>query len=490
MSHSKVISALSSVSAHSAGSHLHDQPDSATSQNDLLYLVEWVVEGGQVTLHRFGKGTQPEQTHYQTASEALQRVAPADRQHVEQLVTLLIDGQLARCEVEFRIIDASGEERWVYGKGMIQQPPHEVAKVIGLITDISSKDRISHAPDLVHPFSDASALPVGVLQLDLSTGNIDLANQAACQILNVPPYGARHDFPDMDTTDWVSVWEALRKQKPVLSQPLRLPSLNRWVLVSGAARDDNKVTVVVQDITALKEENVLLQKVNAELDNFVYHASHDLRAPLRAILGSLDLLKSTDEPEQREKCVELIEGSINRLDTFITDLLSVSRQQRRENPLVPINFMVEVEHAIASAYHVGDTRNLEVTTKISQPHSFAADLTRVRMVLNNLIGNAIKYRRYDVSPSYIRIEAWVTTKKVHLKIADNGEGIAEHHQDRIFDMFYRASARSEGSGLGLYIVKDVIQKLGGTISVRSKPNKGTTFLASFPNRFGQVNDTA
>ena len=489
MPHNKVASALSSVSAHSASNHPADVTGLVTSQNNLLYLVEWIIEGGQVTLHQFGAASQQEQIYYQNASEVLRRVAPADRQHVEQLVTLLIDGKLERCEVEFRIIDASGEERWVYGKGAVQHAPDEVAKVVGLITDLRSKDRVSHVPDLAHSFSETHALLVGIIQLDLSTGSIDLANQAACQILDMPSHGARYEFPDMDTADWVSMGEALRKQKPVLSQPLRLPSLNRWVLVSGCGQENNKVTVVLQDITALKEENVSLQKVNAELDNFVYHASHDLRAPLRAILGSLDLIKTANQPGEREKCVELIEGSITRLDTFITDLLSISRQQRRENLVVPINFMVEVEHAVAGAYHVGNTHNLEVITKISQPHAFTADLTRVRMVLNNLINNAIKYRRYDVSPSCIRIEVWTTPKKVHLRVADNGEGIAEHHQGRIFDMFYRASARSEGSGLGLYIVKDVIQKLGGTISVRSKPNKGTTFLASFPNRFGQVNDT-
>lgn len=489
MSCSKVVNALSSISAHSTSHRPPESKTLAASQQNLLYLVEWIVEGGQVTLHQFGSASLKEQVYYQTASEALAWVAPADRQHVEQLVALLIDGKLERCEVEFRIIQASGEERWVYGKGMVQHDPHQVAKVVGLITDIESKSHLSHVPGLAHPFPDVSALPVGILQLDLSTGSIDLANQTACQILDLPSYEVDRDFPDMDTADWVSVWETLRKQKPVLSQPLRLPSLHRWVLVSGCGKD-NKAIVVLQDITALKKENVSLQKVNTELDNFVYHASHDLRAPLRSILGSLDLLKTIEKPKERQKCVELIEGSINRLDTFITDMLSISHHRRRENPLVPINFMVEVEHAVANAYHVGNTQNLEVVTKVSQPHPFAADLTRIRMVLNNLIANAVKYRRYDVFPSCIQIEVWVTTQKVHLRIADNGEGIAEHHLNRIFDMFYRVSARSEGSGLGLYIVKDVIQKLGGTISVRSKPNKGTIFLASFPNHFGQVNDSA
>ncbi len=456
-----------------------------TDSNDTyLCFIEWIVESGQVVLHQFEEPHQEEHVHHLTATELLQRVVPQDRKHLEQLVTYLINGELERCETEFRIFDSAEKPRWVYGKGMVQyHSPQSVAKIVGLVIDIHAKERISDAPDVTYPFfGEIETLPIGIAQLDLPAGTITTANEVASQILRLPANTAIHSFPDTDTAEWVSVSEALYRQKQVFNQLLKLPSIDRWVLFSGR-RTGDKVTAVFQDITSLKEESVSLQKVNAELDNFVYHASHDLRAPLRSILGSLNLLKKEDNPAEREKCVELIEGSINRLDTFITDLLSVSRNRRKENPLVHINFMVEVETAVASSYHVGSTQNLEVVTKISQPCSFMADLTRVRVILNNLISNAIKYRRYDTTRSHITIEVWVDAKKAHLKISDNGEGIAESKIDHIFDMFYRASDRSEGSGLGLYIVKDVVQKLGGSIAVRSTIGKGTTFSLSFPNHY-------
>ena len=452
-----------------------------------LYYIEWVVESGQVVLHQFKGAQQEEQVHLLTAAELLERIVPQDREHIKQLATYLINSELDHCEAEFRLIDGDEKVRWVYGKGMVQyHSPQHIARIVGSVTDVHTKERISDAPDITYPFfGEMDTLPVGIIQFDLPAGAITTANEVANQLLKLPTNTAAHTFPDTDTAEWVSVSEALYRQKQVFNQLLKLPSLDRWVLFSGR-RIGDKVTAVLQDITGLKEESVSLQKLNAELDNFVYHASHDLRAPLRSILGSLNLLKKEDNPAERASCVELIEGSISRLDTFITDLLSVSRNRKRENPLVHINFMVEVETAVAASYHVGSTQNLEVVTKVSQPCPFAADLTRVRVILNNLISNAIKYRRYNTARSHVTIEIWVDTKRAHLKISDNGEGVPESEINHIFDMFRRASERSEGSGLGLYIVKDVIQKLGGSISVRSTEGKGTTFSVSFPNRFTEA----
>ena len=462
-----------------------DSRDFRSASTTYLYFIEWVVESDQVVLHHFDSSHQDEQLHHLTVTDLLKRVAPPDRKHVEQLVTYLINGELEHCEAEFRILETSGETRWVYGKGTVQYPDRpQAAKIVGIITDIQAKDRIFDAPGSTYPlFSEINALPVGIIQLDLPTGTIDTANETASQILRLPNNATVHSFPDTDTADWVSVAEALYRRREVFNRLLKLPSLNQWILFSARRGAADKVTLVLQDITALKEESVALQKMNSELDNFVYHASHDLRTPLRSILGSLNLLRKEDNPQEREKCVELIEGSLNRLDTFITDLLNISRNQQGSNPLVPINFMVEVETAVAGMYHVGSTQNLEVVTKVSQPCPFMADLIRVRVILNNLISNAIKYRRYDTGRSHITIEVWTDAKKANLKITDNGEGIADTEIDRIFDMFYRASERSEGSGLGLYIVKDVVEKLGGTVSVRSKPGQGTTFSLMLLNNY-------
>ncbi len=240
--------------------------------------------------------------------------------------------------------------------------------------------------------------------------------------------------------------------------------------------------ILFTDISEVQLSVKELKQVNIQLDNFVYHASHDLRGPLRTVLGLLDILKIETNKEQREHCVSLIEGSIKRLDSLVVDLLSISRNRRIANPKVKINFMSEVDHAIAGFYHLGNTRNLDIRVMVTQPTEFVADLTRVRIVMNNIISNAIKYRRFLTSPSYVEIRIRVDDSAAHIIVEDNGEGISEEQLPRIFDMFYRASDQSEGSGLGLYIVKDVLQKLEGHIEINSELGKGTTVKIMIPNR--------
>ncbi|WKN29795.1 HAMP domain-containing sensor histidine kinase [Porifericola rhodea] len=280
---------------------------------------------------------------------------------------------------------------------------------------------------------------------------------------------------------WHSLTEKLRSQEQV-EHFICSPEENVYWHLSASLRG-NDLFVLIMDISEQEQSIQELQKVNFDLDNFVYHASHDLRAPLRTVLGMLSILKSETNKEQRKRCVDLIEGSIKRLDTLVVDLLSISRNNRTKNPLVKINFMVEVNLAVSNYYHVGNTKNLEITTKVSQPVPFVADLTRIRIVLNNIISNAIKYRRYYLQRSFIDIRIWVDHEAAHIEIEDNGEGIPEEKLSHIFDMFYRASEQSEGSGLGLYIVKDALDKLEGDIQVDSTFDQGTTFKLKIPNRY-------
>ncbi|MEJ2004558.1 MAG: HAMP domain-containing sensor histidine kinase, partial [Cyclobacteriaceae bacterium] len=217
------------------------------------------------------------------------------------------------------------------------------------------------------------------------------------------------------------------------------------------------------------------------LDSFVYHASHDLRSPLRSILGLIDLYRMEDDEKLQEECIEKIEHSVKRLDDLVIELLSISRNDRVDDPQLPINLLLEVNNSIASYYNATDTRNLEITTQILQPVSFVSDPTRVRIILNNLISNAIKYRSFSKEKSQIEVFAEVTDEKAVIRIRDNGEGIQESKLPHIFDMFYRATERSEGSGLGLYIVKKVSDKLNADIDVDSVELEGTTFTVTIPN---------
>ena len=238
---------------------------------------------------------------------------------------------------------------------------------------------------------------------------------------------------------------------------------------------------MLKDITDTKQNLLELQKVNFELDNFVYHASHDLRSPLRSILGLINILRIETNEKHKENVVDMIEGSIKRLDNLVMDLLSMSRNNRINDSHVAINFMNEINYSFTNFYHVADTQDLHISTQVNHRFPFMSDVTRIRIILNNLISNAIKYRSYKRERSFIHINICVTEKEATFAIEDNGEGIPSSKLSSVFDMFVRASENSEGSGLGLYIVKNVLEKLKGTITIDSEENVGTKFVVTIPN---------
>ena len=205
-------------------------------------------------------------------------------------------------------------------------------------------------------------------------------------------------------------------------------------------------------------------------------------------MGLLNLLRLEESKAGRENCIEMIEGSIKRLDNLVIDLLQISRNSRVNNPLVEIDFVTEINNSITNFYHVEDSEDVKIITKVYQPVTFASDLTRVRIILNNLISNAIKYRSLRRDQSYIAVEVVASDEKAIITVEDNGEGIPQAKLSSIFDMFFRATENSQGSGLGLYIVKNVIDKLGGKISVDSKENQGTVFKVELPNQKSQMEE--
>jgi len=325
-------------------------------------------------------------------------------------------------------------------------------------------------------------LPLPLLRIQSHNGEILSFNHVARSIFKdrLDDQDIQHISDIVGNDVWLLLKQKIHAGTLSLTREFSLDSERHFIL--HASFFATYVDILFTDISEVQLSVKELKQVNIQLDNFVYHASHDLRGPLRTVLGLLDILKIETNKEQREHCVSLIEGSIKRLDSLVVDLLSISRNRRIANPKVKINFMSEVDHAIAGFYHLGNTRNLDIRVMVTQPTEFVADLTRVRIVMNNIISNAIKYRRFLTSPSYVEIRIRVDDSAAHIIVEDNGEGISEEQLPRIFDMFYRASDQSEGSGLGLYIVKDVLQKLEGHIEIDSEFGEGTTVKIMIPNR--------
>lgn len=224
-----------------------------------------------------------------------------------------------------------------------------------------------------------------------------------------------------------------------------------------------------------------LQKLNSELDRFVYSASHDLRAPITSVLGLVYLGKKTENLAEIQQYFDLQEKSLKKLDSFIADILNYSRNNRAEIQKQSIDFQSVIENILELQTQYDANHQIHNFLTIKQEVSFFADAQRLAIALNNLISNAFRYHNPYQASSWIKIAVEVDIYKAVIAISDNGIGIDKEHLPRIFEMFYRATDRTTGSGLGLYIVKEVVEKLQGTIKVDSVLGKGTTFTIEIPN---------
>jgi PAS domain S-box-containing protein len=243
-----------------------------------------------------------------------------------------------------------------------------------------------------------------------------------------------------------------------------------------------------QDITAdklaeekLQQKNEELEKLNQELDSFVYSVSHDLRAPMASVLGLINLVKDEVDTPAALMYLELMQKSIQKLDIFIRSVTDYSRNNRLEILPELIDFQSIIDDIIEGCKYMNGAEKIQTQVHITQNQSFYTDPNRLRIVLNNIISNAFKYYNPQQNLSYISIQIKVELWAAQITIIDNGIGIDKQYIERVFEMFYRASQQSTGSGLGLYIVKQTIEKLQGRLTISSELGEGTEFFIELPN---------
>ncbi len=241
-----------------------------------------------------------------------------------------------------------------------------------------------------------------------------------------------------------------------------------------------------QDITELKEaqevmarNNVELKKINSELDNFVYSISHDLRSPLLSIKGIISLIIHTDGlDESTIQLLEMADKSVSRLDGTIQEILEYSRNSRL-SVAHELFDMREMVTTIFDDLKFSNKEPFEFELVFETKSELYSDKSRVGILLKNIIGNSVKYKREGVTSKIVfkmkRVDAMIV-----LLVQDNGEGISEGNKDKIFNMFFRGTTASVGTGLGLYICKEIVSKLEGTISVDSQLGIGTTMTVVLP----------
>ncbi|HWY35470.1 MAG TPA: PAS domain-containing sensor histidine kinase, partial [Nitrosopumilaceae archaeon] len=239
---------------------------------------------------------------------------------------------------------------------------------------------------------------------------------------------------------------------------------------------------VVHDTTEKKIAEEKLQLINKELETFIYRASHDLRGPLASILGILNVSKLEGKNRNINEYISLIEICTKKMDETLSSLVQSITIKDTKKLDDPINFeeLIDQTHT-KFLYHEGFSR-MEVTKEIALTSTYVSSKYIVESIFQNMMENAIKYQNYNAEKSYLKIR--ISEHSHHLKIEfnDNGIGMDESVQHKVFDMYFRGTEASKGSGLGLYLVKIGIEKLGGNVHFESRKGEGTRFTILLPKK--------
>lgn len=228
-----------------------------------------------------------------------------------------------------------------------------------------------------------------------------------------------------------------------------------------------------------------LTKANAELDEFVYRASHDLRAPVSSVMGLINLAKEEWDITKLKEYLDLKEESILKLDKLIRNIVQFSRNSHLRINADEINFEELIKTSLDNHNHFMSSSRVKKHFDIQLKSPFISDKFRLEIILDNLISNAIRYANLDADEPSLNIRIEADQERCTLFVTDNGLGIAPDQKSKIFNMFYRGTDDNTGSGLGLYVVKETVDKLKGEITVNSENHKGCEFKVTIPNQIGE-----
>ncbi len=226
------------------------------------------------------------------------------------------------------------------------------------------------------------------------------------------------------------------------------------------------------------DQNDVLMKTNEELDLFTHSVSHDLRSPITSLKGIVSLAETEENAKLRSEYFSLMKQILSRQDEFILKIIQFSKNKRTDLHIKEV-YLPSFFEVISQNLQYGLEIAVDIKYNVA-PITIRIDTFRLDIICNNLISNSLKYADPDKPSSFIYASAYLSDGLLHISIEDNGIGISEEHLPKIFDMFYVTSHHNKGSGIGLYLVKEMINKLGGNITIHSAIKKGSVFTIQLP----------
>ena len=263
-------------------------------------------------------------------------------------------------------------------------------------------------------------------------------------------------------------------------------------VVLTAIHDENGKVVgfikITQDLTekreaeeALFKKNESLIKANADLDNFVYTAAHDLKSPVNNIEGLINYINADLEPEKLTMMLDYLKTSVEKLKSTITDLSSVIKLNHEAeigqiNEVSVTDILEDIKYFLTKEM-LKECPNIETDLKVEKIRISRLNL---KSIIFNLISNSIKYRSPE-RECWVKLSTYLENDQVVIEVSDNGIGMPEGYQQKLFKMFSRLHQHGEGTGLGLYITKRIVDNAQGIIEINSEEGKGTTFRILLPD---------
>jgi signal transduction histidine kinase len=245
-----------------------------------------------------------------------------------------------------------------------------------------------------------------------------------------------------------------------------------WLII-----DQTEHHSVLED---LRHKNEELSKMHNQMEKFLYSTSHDFRAPLTTVMGLVNLMRLDFKAEGLSQYLDKVDATMKNLDSLLRDTIDFSKTTYQRITSDRIVFDELVWQIIAERRKPEDM-HINFDLKIADSRTFYSDPSRMYIIFSHLINNALHFCDTSKRFSFIKIEVNTMPERVEVRISDNGIGIGKPHLDKVFNMYYKASERSRGAGLGLYIVRENVSQLGGSIAIDAEIGFGTTVTISIPN---------
>ena len=404
-------------------------------------------------------------------------------------------------EAEFEIVDSESQTRHIYLS--VNYPPEDYVKVVYGMLDITdlrvSVEALRDSETRYRTMFEGNLL--GVIYSNRLTGVIRF-NPAFQDMFGF----SSQEMNELDEND--ILYPEYHEESDRKFNALRQGEIRSFQMEKKYKRKDGSdlfanTTVtglfdnkdsyygsvtILEDVTQkmanqifIERQNDELKKINTELDQFVYSAAHDLRSPIANVIGLMDLIRHEEISERAREYLNLQEKSLSRLDEFISSIVNYSKNSRLELNLSNFDLREMIEESVAQHQHIPHAGNMKISVVTEGECDLRSDQDRLNVVINNLVSNSIRYMDCAKSEQRLDVICRPIENMCEVIFRDNGVGIEKEDLERIFELFYRANHSSEGTGIGLYLVKETVEKLGGTIHVDSEFGKGTEFRFTVKN---------